>query len=53
VEPRKGYAIVVKDWAETPPHWVKCPAELTKRKVQCVDCGLCFTGAANICFLEH
>jgi hypothetical protein len=51
----RGFFLVVKEWEQAPKGAVKCPAELTGRKVQCVQCCLCLPGYGdlNIVVKEH
>lgn len=49
--------IVVKDWADAPKGWIKCPAQMAadrgRSDVGCAECGIACATGANVAFVEH
>lgn len=51
-----GGTIVVKDWADAPKGWIKCPAQMAADRgisLGCAECGIACATNANVAFVEH
>lgn len=52
-----GGTIVVKDWADAPSGWIKCPAQMAadrgRADIGCAECGIACATATNVAFVEH
>jgi hypothetical protein len=51
-----GGTIVVKDWADAPKGWIKCPAQMAADRgisLGCAECGIACATRANVAFVEH
>jgi hypothetical protein len=51
-----GGTIVVKDWADAPKGWIKCPAQMAADRgisLGCAECGIACATTSNVAFVEH
>jgi hypothetical protein len=52
-----GATIVIKNWADAPKGWIKCPAQMAtdrgNNNVGCAECGIACATTTNVAFVEH